>query len=170
MLKISPIAKYLTENKVKAYRNFKKDGYVELKNADNKVIGVINKGRNALNNYSYISIDLYKPNEETPFISQYTVIENSYRYFLEQHKFMPVKIEIEKELKDFEKKTSKKESITRGLASNLYIDKLKDSEQVFAERKKMGFPNNYPIYEINKPFKYEFKAHLYYPAKPIKEN
>lgn len=166
-MKLSPIAKYLTENHAKAYRN-KKSGHVYFMNAENELIGRLYKGKNKIQQYSYISIDLFK-SDKKPFLSQYTVIEKTERYFLEQHKFMPVKIEIEKTLKDCEHNIIKKETKTSGLVSDRYIEQIKESEELKAERKKLGanVPDNYPVYKINKPFKYEFKAHLYYPAKPI---
>lgn len=168
-IKTSPIAKYLTENKVKAHKNPNKNGIVEFRNADNKILGILSKGEAALNNYRYINIDLFKPDEKVPFLSQNIIIEKTQKYFLQQHSFMPTKIEIEKVIKDFEHNILKKETITRGLASHLYIDKIKESEVLKAERQKIGVntPEDFPIYEINKPFKYEFKAHLYYPVRAI---
>ncbi len=165
-IKLSPIAKYIVENKAKAY---KKNGYVELRNAENKLIGRLTKGEAPLGQYRYVNIDLYRANNENLFMSRRTEIETTYRYFLKEHKFMPVKIEIENTVCDFENNTKKRDVLTKGLASNIYIDKLKESEELKTERQKLGknIPDNFPMYEINKPFKYEFKSHLYYKDIPI---
>ena len=166
-MKVSPIAKYLVENKVKAHKAL--DGSVEFRNAKNQLLGRLTKGEAPLGQYRYINIDLYEPENKKLFMGKRTVIENTYRYFLKEHKFMPVKIEIENTLLNFEHNTKKRDTLTRGLASNLYIDKLKESEELKAERQKLGnnIPDDFPMFKINKPFKYEFKSHLYYPTIPI---
>ena len=165
-IKLSPIAKYLVENRAQAY---KKNGYVEFRNTENKLIGRLTKGEAPLGQYRYINIDLYRAEGEKLFLSKRTEIETTSRYFLKEHKFMPVKIEIENTICDFEHNTINRDLLTRGLASDRYIDTLKESEELKAERKKLGkgIPDDFPMYEINKPFKYEFKSHLYYPTKPI---
>jgi len=167
-MKISPIAEYLIENKAKAYKNIE-NGCVEFKNAKKQLLGRLTKGEAPLGQYRYINIDLYEPENEKLFMGKRTVIEKTYRYFLKEHKSMPVKIEIENTLYDFEHNTKKTDKLTRGLASDLYIDRLKESEELKAERQKLGtnVPDDFPMYEINKPFRYEFKAHLYNPARPI---
>ena len=166
-IKNSPIAKYLTENKVKAHKTL--DGSVEFRNAKNQLLGRLTKGEAPLGQYRYINIDLYEPKSKKLFMGKRTVIENTYRYFLKEHKFMPVKIELENTLYDFKHNTKKTDKLTRGLASDLYIDRLKESGELKAERQKLGnnVPDDLPMYEINKPIKYEFKAHLYYPELPI---
>lgn len=166
MTKISPIAKYLVENKAHAH---KKNGYVEFRDAKNKLIGRLTKGEAPLGQYRYVNIDLYRVDNEKLFLSKRTEIETTSRYFLKEHKFMPVKIEIENIICDFEHNTKKRDSLTRGLASDLYIEKLKESEELKAERQKLGnnLPDDFPMYKINKPFKYDFKSHLYYPTTPI---
>ena len=166
-IKNSPIAKYLVENKAKAYKLL--DGYVEFRNAENKILGVLKKGEAPLGQYKYVNIDLYKPDSGKLFMGKRTVIETTSRYFLKEHKFMPVKIEIENTLLDFEHNTQNRDTLTRDLSSNLYIDKLKESDELKAERQKLGtgIPEDFPMYKINKPFKYEFKAHLYYQERPI---
>ena len=166
-MKVSPIAKFLVENKVKAHKSL--DGCVELKNAKNQLLGRMTKGEAQLGQYRYINIDLYEPESQELFMGKRTVIENTYRYFLKEHKFMPVKIEIENTILDFKHNTKKKDILTKGLHSDLYIDKLKESDELKVERQKLGknVPDDFPMYEINKPFKYEFKAHLYYPTRPI---
>ena len=168
-IKHSPVAKYLIENKAKAYKNPSEFCDVEFRNAENQVLGLLRKGENTLHGYKYINIDLYKPDEQIPFLSQNIIIEKLVKYFLPQRRFMPVKIEIEKTINDFEHNTIQKDTVTRGLASDRYIEKLKDSEELQAERKKLGdnVPDDYPVYKINKPFRYEFKAHLYYPQYSI---
>ena len=163
----SPVAKYLTENKVKAHKTL--DGYVEFRNAANQLLGRLNKGEAPLGQYRYINIDLYEPESGKLFMAKRTVIEKTFRYFLKEHKFMPIKIELENTLLDFKHNTQNKDTLTKGLRSDLYIDKLKESDELKAERKVLGngIPDDYPMYEINKPFRYEFKAHLYYPERPI---
>ena len=165
-IKLSPIAKYIVKNKAEAY---KKDGFVELRNAENKLIGRLTKGEAPLGQYRYVNIDLYRADNEMLFISRRTVIEKTYKYFLNEHKFMPVKIEIENTLCNFEHNTKNKDVLTKGLASDRYIEQLKESEELKTERQKLGkgIPDNFPMYKINKPFKYEFKAHLYYKEIPI---
>ena len=167
-IKNSPIAKYIVENKLKAYKN-PKNGIVELKNAKNKVLGTITKGEAPLGQYRYVNIDLFKPDDGKLFMTKRVEIEKTYRYFLKEHKFMPVRIELENQLFDFEKNKLSTDKLTKGLASDLYIDVIKDSNELKQERKKLGsgIPNDFPMYEINKPFKYEFKAHLYYRDVPI---
>ena len=167
-IKNSPIAKYLIENKAKAYKNTE-NGCIEFKNTKKQLLGRLTKGEAPLGQYRYINIDLYEPKNEKLFMGKRTVIENIYRYFLKEHKFMPVKIEIENTLYDFKHNTKKTDKLTRGLASDLYIDRLKESEELKAERQKLGenVPDDFPMYEINKPFRYEFKAHLYHQAMPI---
>ena len=127
------------------------------------------KGEAPLGQYRYINIDLYRPDSEKLFMSRRTEIETTSKYFLKEHKFLPIKIEIENTICDFEHNTKQRDILTKGLASNLYIDKIKESEELKAERQKLGknLPDDFPMYEINKPFKYEFKAHLYYPELPI---
>lgn len=165
-IKHSQIAKYLVENKTKAY---KRNGYVELRNAENKLIGRLTKGEAPLGQYRYVNIDLYRADNEKLFMSRRTVIEKTYRYFLKEHKFLPVKIELEHTICDFEHNTKNKDVLTKGLASDRYIEQLKESEELKAERQKLGkeIPDDFPMYEINKPFKYEFKSHLYYQTMPI---
>ena len=167
-MKISPIARYLAENKVKAYKTSEK-GVVEFRNAENKLFGRLIKGEAELGQYRFISIDIFKPNDGKLFMTKRTEIEKTYKYFFKEHRFMPVKIEIENKLFDFEHNKVSKDILTKGLASNLYIEKLKESDELKAERKKLGkgIPDDFPMYEINKPFKYEFKAHLYYPKREI---
>ena len=167
MYKINPIANYLLENKAKSYHVGK--NIVELKNPENKLIGRIYKGKGEFDQYSYVNIDLFDKDSGEMFMAAKTIIERTYRYFLKEHKFMPVKIEIEKQLFDFKRNTLKKENITKGLKSNLYIEQLKESDELKQERNKLGegIPDDFPMYKINKPFKYEFKAHLYYPKRAI---
>ena len=158
-IKNSPIAKYLVKNEV--------PNFVEFRNKNNQVVGTLRRGNTPLNRLSFISIDLFKPNETTPFFSQNTFIKKTLRYFYEQHKFLPVKIEIQKYLRDFQLNRLKGDILTRGLASNLYIEQIKESDAIIKERTKAKLPKDCPIYTINKPFKYEFKAHLYHLDKPI---
>ena len=165
-IKLSPIAKYLVENKAKAYKN---NGFVEFRNPENKLLGRLTKGEAPLGQYRYINIDLYRTDNKKLFLSGRKVIEKTTRYFLKEHKFMPVKIEIENTLCDFEHNIKNRDVLTKGLYSDRYIEQLKESEELKAERQKLGqgIPDDYPIYKINKPFKYEFKSHMYYPAIPI---
>lgn len=167
-IKQSPIARYLVENKVKAYRH-PVTGFVEYRNSENELLGRLYKGQSQLQNYSFVSVDIFKPGERVPFMSQYTTIEKTFKYFLGQHRFMPVRIEIEKILRDHKRNTSRTEEITRGLKSDLCIEELEESQLVKHERQKLGYgiPDDFPIYIINKPFKYDLKAHLYYPQRPI---
>ena len=167
-MKLSPIARFLVENKAKAYKTLEKN-VVEFKNTENQLLGRLTKGEAPLGQYRYINIDLYEPKSQKLFMRKRTEIEKTYKYFLKEHKFMPVKIEIEHQLFDFKHNKVSKDKLTKGLASNLYIDKLKESDELKAERKVLGdgIPDDFPMYEINKPFKYEFKAHLYYRNVPI---
>ena len=166
-MKISPIAKYLTENKAKAYKNI--NGTVEFRNTENKLLGRVSKGEAPLGQYRYINVDLYRTDTGKLYLSRRTEIETTTKYFLKEHKFMPVRIEIENTLYNFERNSRKRDTITRGLASDLYITQLKESKELKAERQKIGsnIPDDFPIYKINKPFRYDFKAHLYYPELPI---
>jgi len=167
-IKQSPVARYLVENKAKAHRD-PHTGFVEYKNSKNELLGRLYKGQSPLQNYSFISVDIFKPGERIPFLSQYTTIVKTFKYFLGQHKFMPVKIEIEKILRNYKSNTCRTEEITRGLKSDVCIEELEESPLVKHERQKLGegVPDDFPIYIINKPFRYEFKAHLYYPQRPI---
>lgn len=164
-IKHSPIAKYLVENNVKAYKT--SQGIVEFRNSKKELIGMLTKGEAPIGQYRYIHIDLLKNNRV--FMSQHTEIEKTQKYFLKEHRFMPVKIEIEKTIKDYEHNTLNRDTLTKGLKSDLYIDELKESDALKAERKKLGknIPEDFPIYKINKPFKYEFKAHFYHREIPI---
>ena len=164
-IKHSPIAKYLVENKVKAYKT--SQGIVEFRNAQKELLGILTKGEAPIGQYRYINVNLFK--YAKLFMSQHIQIAKTQKYFLKEHRFMPVKIEIEKTIKDYEHNSLVKDTLTKGLKSDLYINELKESEELVAERKKLGegIPSDFPIYEINKPFRYEFKAHLYYPERPI---
>ena len=165
MVKISPIAKYLTENKVKSWKN-RRQNTIEFINKDGQILGILKKKNNMFDN-TQIDIDLYKPKEDTPFLRQRTFIKKVQRYFLDEHKFIPVNITTTKIINDYEHNIHKEDTLTRGLASNLWIEQLKESENLVLERERFGLPKGYPIFKINKPFKYEFKAHLYAPTKPI---
>lgn len=164
-MKISPIAKYLTENKVKSHIPSYNRNVIEFINKEGQILGTIKKDYDI--SLTQIDIELYKAKEDTPFLKQRTFIKKNQRYFLNEHKFMPVNIEIIKIFNDYEHNIHKEDTLTRGLASNLYIEQLKESEDLATERMYSGLPIGYPIFKINKPFKYEFKAHLYSPAKPI---
>ena len=164
-IKNSPIAKYLKENNVKPWKN-RRQNTIEFINKDCQSLGILKKKNNMFDD-TQIDIDLYKPKEDTPFLRQRTFITKIQRYFLDEHKFMPVNITTTKILNDFEHNIHKEDTLTRGLASNLYIEKLPESEDLVSERVHSGLPVGYPIFKINKPFKYEFKSHLYAPQKPI---
>ena len=170
-MKVSPIARYLVENKVKAFKTSEK-GVVEFRNAENKLFGRLIKGEAELGQYRFVSVDLFKPDDGKLFMTKRTEIEKTYRYFLNEHRFMPVRIEIENKLFDFEHNTLEKHKLIKGLKSDLYIEKLQESDELKQERKKLGecIPDDYPMYKINKSFKYEFKASMYKPKRKIDPN
>ena len=164
-MKISPIAKYLTENKVKVRQSRYKKNIIEFINQQGQILGTLKREHNIYS--SEIDINLYKAQEDIPFLKQKIVIEKMQRYFLEKHCFMPVQIKISKFTNDYEHNIRKQDELTRGLASNLYIEQEKESDNLISERQYANLPADFPIFRINKPFKYDFKAHIYTPDKPI---
>lgn len=163
--KISPVAKYLAKNNVKAYKPHYAPNTVEFVNTDGKILGRLKKEKD--NDLTRIKIDLYKENEDKPFLQQLTIVQKLQRYFLDKHRFIPVRIQINKYINDSEHNIHKQDELTRGLSSDLYIDQIKECDELVKERQIAGLPENYPIFKINKPFKYEFKAHLHTPERPI---
>ena len=163
--KISPVAKYLAKNNVKAHKPLNAPNTVEFINSDGKILGTLKKEQDS--DLTRIKIDLYKENEDKPFLQQLTVVQKLQRYFLDKHRFIPVRIQINKYINDYERNIYKQDELTRGLASDLYTEQIKECDELVQERKIAGLPKNYPIYKINKPFKYEFKAHLHTPERPI---
>ncbi len=161
----SPIAKYLILNNAKTIRNKYKYNYVQFVNSEGKLIGELKREHDI--DFSKIDISLFKPGEEEPFLHKMTIINKTVRYFLEKHRFMPVKIELKHSVYDYEHNIKQGDVLTKGLASNLYIDKIEESNELVNERNLQNLPEDFPIYKINKPFKYDFKAHLYNQDKPI---
>ena len=164
-MKTSQIANYLVSNSVKAIKDSNTKGLVIFYNSDGKYVGHLK--HNKTPEQSTINIKLYKPGHDHPFIKQLITINRTLRYFLKEKRYMPVKIEVNKKLTDYDKKIIKEDSLGRGLAQNRYIEQIPETDEILkSERIHSEIPNE-PVFKINKPFKYESKYYLHNPYKRI---
>jgi len=167
-MKISPIAKYITENKLTAVKQPEIDGLVKLYDQAGEYRGYIRKHN--MPDLSVISINLYKQNREHPFLKQLIIVKRFIKYFLDERKYMPTHIEIKKTLTDYDNGIISADEQGRGLKQNRYISRIPETdEKLISARRNSNIPPE-PVYRLNKqPFEYEFKYHLYTPDKRISE-
>lgn len=165
MPSVSPIAQHLRNNGVISCCPVNKPNMVHFINSEGRIVGQLKKEQDI--DFSRIDVDIFNPNEKNPFMRMTTVIAKKVRYFLNEHRFMPVNITTTKILLDYRQNFYKKDEYGKGLRQNLYIEKLKESEELIKERKKQNLPDDFAIYQINKNFGYEPKFMFHYPKKAI---